>query len=184
MKLLASTVLLGAASAAMTNQQQVLGNPSKAQEILKEVAQPVSDAWSKSLHQLSDSMHEMTSEAKAIWDEVAMHFPEAMDKATFFSPPNPHTRKPDSTWDYVVKGADVQSVWIENSKGEKEREIDGKLETYNLRAKKVDPSKLGVDTVKQYSGYLDDEENDKHLFYCELRSCLTFCRLLMRFRVL
>jgi cathepsin A (carboxypeptidase C) len=96
-----------------------------------------------------------------------MHFPDAMDKATFFSSPKPNTRKPDSTWDYVVKGADVQSVWVENSKGEKEREIDGKLESYNLRAKKVDPSKLAVDTVKQYSGYLDDEENDKHLFYCE-----------------
>jgi cathepsin A (carboxypeptidase C) len=26
---------------------------------------------------------------------------------------------------------------------------------------------LGVDKVKQYSGYLDDEEEDKHLFYCE-----------------
>jgi cathepsin A (carboxypeptidase C) len=59
------------------------------------------------------------------------------------------------------------SVWVENSKtGEKEREIDGKLDTYDLRVKKVDPSKLGVDTVKQYSGYLDDDANDKHLFYC------------------
>jgi cathepsin A (carboxypeptidase C) len=60
------------------------------------------------------------------------------------------------------------SVWVENSNGEKERAIDGKLENYNLRAKKVDPSKLGVDTVKQYSGYLDDEKNDKHLFYCKI----------------
>jgi hypothetical protein len=35
--------------------------------------------------------------------------------------------------------------------------------------KAVDPSKLGVDPgVKQYSGYLDDNENDKHLFYCML----------------
>ena len=25
----------------------------------------------------------------------------------------------------------------------------------------------GVDKVKQYSGYLDDDEEDKHLFYCE-----------------
>ncbi len=58
------------------------------------------------------------------------------------------------------------SVWVQNANGEKERAIDGKLEDYNLRAKKVDPSKLGVDTVKQYSGYLDDEKNDKHLFYC------------------
>lgn len=166
MKLLASAVLLSAASAAIPPQQQIIKHPSTEQSSLKDAAKPISDAWSESLHTLSESMKGMTSEARAIWDEVALHFPEAMDKATFFSSPKPHTRKPDCSWDYVVKGADVQSVWIENSKGEKEREIDGKLEAYNLRAKKVDPSKLGVDTVKQYSGYLDDEENDKHLFYC------------------
>jgi len=109
-------------------------------------------------------MKDMTAEARAIWDEVSLLFPDAMEKASFFSSPKPNTRKPDSTWDYVMKGADVQGVWIENSNGQKERETEGKLDTYNLRAKKVDPSKLGVDTVKQYSGYLDDEENDKHLF--------------------
>ncbi|KAL3424775.1 carboxypeptidase y precursor [Phlyctema vagabunda] len=157
MKLLASTLLLGAASATYTPQQ-----------VLKdtvEAVKPVADAWSKPLHSLSDAMKGMSAEAKSAWDEVAMLFPDAMDKATFFSAPKPNTRQPDSTWDYVVKGADVQSVWIENANGEKEREIDGKLENFNLRAKKVDPSKLGVDTVKQYSGYLDDEEEDKHLFY-------------------
>ncbi|KAM3070274.1 hypothetical protein ACMFMG_010110 [Clarireedia jacksonii] len=162
MKLLASTVLVGAASAAISPQQQVLKNP------FQEAAKPVSDAWHKSMDSLSHltgSMKEMTADARAIWDEVATLFPEAMDAATFFSAPKPHTRKPDSAWDYVVKGADIQSVWVENANGEKEREIDGKLEKYNMRAKKVDPSKLGVDTVKQYSGYLDDEENDKHLFY-------------------
>jgi len=167
MKLLASTVLLGAASAAISPQQQILKNPLREQNPLKDAVKPASDAWSKSVHSLSESMKGMTAEAKAIWDEVAMLFPEAMDRASFVSSPKPHTRKPDSVWDYVVKGADVQSVWVENSKGEKEREIDGKLEAYNLRAKKVDPSKLGVDTIKQYSGYLDDDENDKHLFYCE-----------------
>jgi cathepsin A (carboxypeptidase C) len=167
MKLLASSVLLGAAAAAITNQQQVLQSPLKEQNPLKDATKPVTAAWSKSFGHLADSMKGMTAEAKALWEEVAMLFPEAMDKATFLSAPKPHVRKPDSTWDYVVKGADVQSVWIENANGEKEREIDGKLDTYNLRAKKVDPSKLGVDTVKQYSGYLDDDENDKHLFYCE-----------------
>jgi cathepsin A (carboxypeptidase C) len=171
MKLLASTILLGAASAAVSNQQHVLSAPPKGQNPLKEAAKPVSDAWeslkSESLQHLAESMKNIPAEAKALWDEVAMLFPEAMDEPNFFSAPKPHTRKPDSTWDYIMEGAEVQSVWIENSKGEKEREIDGKLETYNLRAKKVDPSKLGVDTVKQYSGYLDDEENDKHLFYCE-----------------
>ncbi|TVY92436.1 Carboxypeptidase Y-like protein A [Lachnellula willkommii] len=162
MKLLASTLLLGAVSAA--SPQQVLGD-SFPQQPLQEAAKPISDAWAKGLHAFGDKMKGMTAEAKAIWDDVAMHFPEAMDKATFFSSPKPHTKRPASTWDYTVKGADVQSVWVENSRGEKERDIDGKLDSYNLRAKKVDPSKLGVDTVKQYSGYLDDEENDKHLFY-------------------
>ena len=96
-------------------------------------------------------------------------FPEAMDKASFFSAPKKHTRRPDSEWDHIIKGADVQSVWVENANGEKERDVDGRLEAYNLRAKKIDPSNLGVDPgVTQYSGYLDDEENDKHLFYCML----------------
>ena len=167
MKLLASTVLLSAASAAIPQKQQVLKNPFAGQASLKDAAKPISDAWSKSLTAISESMQDMTAEARAIWDEVSLLYPGAMDKATFFSSPKPHVRRPDSSWDYIVKGADVQRVWIENSNGEKQREIDGKLESYNMRAKKVDPSKLGVDTVKQYSGYLDDEENDKHLFYCE-----------------
>jgi len=153
MKLLASSILLGAATTALA-QQQVLQKPLK------------QDVWSKPVDSIKEAVHDMTAEAKQVWDEVAMLFPEAMEKANIFSAPKPHTRKPDSKWDYVVKGADVQSVWIENAKGEKEREVDGRLESYNLRAKKVDPVKLGVDTVKQYSGYLDDEENDKHLFYC------------------
>ena len=71
------------------------------------------------------------------------------------------------------------SVWVENANGGKERAIDGKLEEYNLRTKKVDPSKLGVDTVKQYSGYLDDEKNDKHLFYCMIAFSSICCQRLI-----
>lgn len=169
MKLLTSTVLLGAASAALPN-QQVLGNPERLVHEVKTTFDKAagSNAWEKPLHSFSDALKSMTSDAKQVWDEVSMMFPEAMDKASFFSSPKPHVRKPDSAWDYVVKGADVQSIWVENEKtGEKERHVDGKLESYNLRAKKIDPSKLGVDKVKQYSGYLDDDANDKHLFYCE-----------------
>ncbi|OAQ97755.1 hypothetical protein LLEC1_00419 [Akanthomyces lecanii] len=36
---------------------------------------------------------------------------------------------------------------------------------YALRGRTLDPSALGVDTVKQYTGYLDDNEKNKHLFY-------------------
>ena len=161
MKVAASALLVGAATAAVAPQQQVFKLP----EQLKEFKSP--DGWSKPLHNLEESLKSLTGEARRVWDEIALMFPESFDKASFFSTPKPHTRKPDHEWDHVVKGADIQSVWVENANGEKEREIDGKLENYNLRVKKVDPSSLGVDTVKQYSGYLDDNEEDKHLFYCE-----------------
>ena len=98
-----------------------------------------------------------------------MMFPEEMSKASFFSTPKKHTRRPDHEWDHIVRGEAIQDIWVTNADGEQERELDGKLETYDLRVKKVDPSVLGVDPdVKQYSGYLDDKENDKHLFYCQL----------------
>ncbi|MCJ1369323.1 hypothetical protein MMC20_000533 [Loxospora ochrophaea] len=162
MRFVAQSLLIGAATAAVSPQQQVL---KPVEEALKPVKQ-VSDDWIKPLHNLQDTLKSLTSEARAVWDEVAMIFPEAMDKASFFSSPKKHVRRPDSEWDHIVKGADVQSVWVENAKGQKEREVDGRLETHNLRVKKVDPSTLGIDPdVKQYSGYLDDEENDKHLFY-------------------
>jgi cathepsin A (carboxypeptidase C) len=165
MKLLSSAAIIGVAAAFQP--QQILKDVQHSfteQNPLKDAAKPIAEAWSKSLNHLSESMKHMSAEAKAVWDEVSMQFPEEMSKATFFSSPKPNTRKPDSTWDYVVKGADVQSVWVENSSGQKERMVDGQLSNFNLRAKKVDPSKLGVDTVKQYSGYLDDEEEDKVVF--------------------
>lgn len=158
MRVLASALLLGVATAAIPPQH-----------VLKPPKSP-SPVWVKPLQTLSEMLKSFSSEAQELWAEMALHFPESFEQATgtLFSSPKPHTRRPDSHWDYVVKGADVQSVWVENAKGEKEREIDGKLENYNLRAKKVDPSELGVDPgVKQYSGYLDDEEQDKHLFYCK-----------------
>ncbi|KAF2124865.1 carboxypeptidase Y-like protein A [Dothidotthia symphoricarpi CBS 119687] len=158
MKVATSALLVGAASAAVAPQQQILQFPKSFDEVK-------SSSWSKPLHNLEESLKSLTGEARATWDEVAMMFPESFEKAAFFSNPKPHTRKPDSEWEHVVKGADVQSVWVENAAGEKEREIDGKLDNYNLRVKSVDPGVLGVDKVKQYSGYLDDEEEDKHLFY-------------------
>jgi len=160
MKVAASALLVGAASAAVSPSQQVFKLPEQLKELNTE-------AWTKPLHNLEESLKSLTGEARRIWDEVALMFPEEFNKASFFSSPKPHTRKADSEWDHIVKGADVQNVWVENAKGEKEREIDGKLENYDLRVKKVDPSSLGVDKVKQYSGYLDDNEEDKHLFYCE-----------------
>lgn len=168
MKVATSALLVGAASAAVAPQQQILKLPEQLKESFN------TESWTKPLQNLEESLKSLTGEARRVWDEVALMFPDSFDQASFFSSPKPHTRRPDSEWDHVVKGADIQSVWVENAKGEKERRIDGKLENYNLRAKKVDPGSLGVDKVKQYSGYLDDEEEDKHLFYCEYPSGLDY----------
>lgn len=157
MRVLPATLLIGAAAAAVPPAQQILQLPKQGAESL-----------SKPLHQLQEQLKSLTDDVQELWEDVASIFPDAMDHAPFLSLPKKHTRRPDSHWDHIVRGSDVQSVWVKGSNGQKEREIDGKLETYDLRVKKVDPSDLGIDPdVKQYSGYLDDNENDKHLFYCK-----------------
>ncbi|OAL38695.1 hypothetical protein AYO20_01901 [Fonsecaea nubica] len=159
MKALSPLLLAGAASAAIAPQQQPLQLP-------KSFPAEAKNMLDNQLHHLKDALRGLTEEAANIWDEVAALYPEDMSRASFFSLPKKHTRRPDHEWDHIVRGADVQSVWVDNADGEKERYVDGKLDTYDLRVKKVDPSSLGVDpNVKQYSGYLDDNENDKHLFY-------------------
>ena len=156
MKSVVAPLLLGGC-AAVSPLQQVLQAPTHA-----------SDSWTKPLHNLQESLKSLTKDARTLWDEVTLSYPGSMEQASFFSAPKKHSRRPDTHWDHITRGADIQSVWVENKNGEQEREIDGKLETFDLRTKKVDPTSLGVDPgVQQYSGYLDDNENDKHLFYCK-----------------
>ena len=158
MRILSTALLTGAAYAAVPHQQPL--------QLPKSFPAEAKNLLSNQLHNLNDALRGLTTEAAAIWDEVAMLYPEDMSAASFFSAPKKHTRRPDHEWDHIVKGADIQKVWVENADGEKEREVHGDLESFDLRVKAVDPSKLKVDpNVKQYSGYLDDNENDKHLFY-------------------
>ncbi|KAJ4421271.1 hypothetical protein N0V85_000256 [Neurospora sp. IMI 360204] len=167
MRISASTVLLGAASAASAasfqNQAQhvLADNFHKAHDAIK----PVADSFAHTtLESFEEAFNGMNSQVKALWDEIKLLVPEnAFDKPTWFSKPKAAKRRKD--WDHVVKGADVQKLWVKDADGEKHREVGGQLDNFNLRVKSVDPSKLGVDKVKQYSGYLDDEANDKHLFY-------------------
>lgn len=56
----------------------------------------------------------------------------------------PHRKRPDSEWDYVIKN-----------------ELD--FPNHALRLKS--PGSLGLDSVKQYTGYLDIEDETKHLFF-------------------
>lgn len=170
MKVIVASTLIGAAAALLPQQQQVFKAPEQISNAIKQSAGTISKAsWAKPLHQLEDSLKSLTGDAKKLFDEVAEMFPEAMEAASFLSMPKPHVRKAPGEWDHIVKGADIQDIWVSNENGEQERAIDGKLENYDMRIKKVDPSVLGIDKVKQYSGYLDDNENDKHLFYCKSR---------------
>jgi cathepsin A (carboxypeptidase C) len=158
-----SALALGAASTASAFQdQQVLSGGAKKPVI--DSSSSSSESWMAPLENL---FGEITSEAKGIWDEVSLLMPDAVEafkQQAMRTNPKPATRRPDSEWDHIVKGAEVHDLWIND---ESKSEVDSSLKTYNLRAKSVDPSKLGIDTVKQYSGYLDEEEEDKHLFYCE-----------------
>ncbi|KHN99363.1 carboxypeptidase Y precursor [Metarhizium album ARSEF 1941] len=80
-------------------------------------------------------------------------------------PPSPNTagvpvssrsfRRSDSEWSHIIDGSDVKAS----------KNYGGRLVDYKLRARAVDPSRLGVDKVRQFSGYLDDNSTDKHLFY-------------------
>ena len=171
MRIAATTVLLGAASAASFQQQAqhvLSGGFGRPQDAMKPLSESFADVAGSTMESLEDAFGSMTAEAKALWDEIKLLVPEsAFKQSEWFTKPKPHRRRHD--WDHVVKGADIQKVWVQDADGQSHRQLDGRLEDFNLRVKAVDPTKLNVDSVKQYSGYLDDEANDKHLFYC--KSC-------------
>ncbi|ATY60816.1 carboxypeptidase Y [Cordyceps militaris CM01] len=69
-------------------------------------------------------------------------------------------RVPDEEWDHILHGSDILS-----QRSTETARTDGYLVDYSLRSRIVDPSALKVDTVKQLSGYIDDNASDKHLFF-------------------
>lgn len=126
-------------------------------------------AMSAKIVEFSDYLEDVfsTVTTQEQMDHVTKGFSEMLQKS-LMSEPKPHVRKHDSEWDHIISGADIESAWMYDvATGEQRREIDGHLGDYSMRTKKVDPSSLGIDKVKQYSGYLDDDKEDKHLFYCE-----------------
>ncbi|KAL5612799.1 hypothetical protein BROUX41_004117 [Berkeleyomyces rouxiae] len=158
------SVLLGAAAAAMASEQIVMNEPSGSSPAKTKLKSGAS-VWD-ALHQ---SINEAGSEAKALWDEVSSLAPEAVQafkaaQAAQAKATKKVNRKPDSAWDYVVKGNHVQTLMAQTD-GKEHPVVGGDIGSYSLRGKAVDPKELKVDSVKQYSGYLDDEETDKHLFY-------------------
>ena len=160
MKLLAP---LSAASlaAAASPAQQVLQQP------LHEAARQPLDAFHRVFADFrkSTAPHNVSEKLKAEGEKLTKAFYSAAESV--LPPPKAPRRRPDSYWDAVVRGKDLQDVQIARESGAR-RKPDGELSAYTMRSKKVDPGELDVDpNAKQYSGYLDDEEEDKHLFYCK-----------------
>lgn len=157
----AASLLVAASSAYALQEQQVLGNPLEHNADIHLDA----NAWSAPLRALWGDFSE---DAKATWEELSLLAPQALEafmQSLKQSPPSKATRKPASYWDHISHGTDLASLRTTDANGQSHRKISGDLENYTLRTRSVDPSKLGVDKVKQYSGYLDDNEQDKHLFY-------------------
>lgn len=86
---------------------------------------------------------QVPKEQAQLWADMLLEFPKQVSELNFKAMPKKLSGfKPD--WQFVV--------------------TDDKHPSYQLRGKST-PELLGIDKVKQYSGYIDDLEEDKHFFY-------------------
>ncbi|ODQ65484.1 hypothetical protein NADFUDRAFT_52072 [Nadsonia fulvescens var. elongata DSM 6958] len=86
---------------------------------------------------------DIPEDLESIWHEMEQEFPDQAAKYNFLSKPSKLSSSRKTEWLYNVR--------------------DDEFPKHGLRVK--DPSILGVDNVKQFSGYLDIDEDKKHLFY-------------------
>lgn len=139
-------------SASLINNLQAGQQPLKLD--LDSLKETIKDGKKKSMT-LLDQVAKLTGESidsidksiQSTWADMELRYPEMVSKLNFKTKPLfSINKKPESFWDFHVTNPD-------------------KLANYQLRVKKTDPESLGIDDTKQYSGYLDDTQEDKHWFY-------------------
>lgn len=86
----------------------------------------------------------LPDKTKFLWQEMLQEFPETITNLKLKTLPKKATPNAKDVYDFHV--------------------TEQKLPNYKLRVKST-PGDLGIDTVKQYTGYLDVEDEDKHFFY-------------------
>lgn len=152
MKLTTVVTLLAAEAAAtpilgeLADQQPLKAGWNALKDTLKQGTAKAETLLDKAAKFSGESLSAVDAETKAIWAEMELLYPNSISQMEFETKPKAKIQKrPADYWDYTVNTA--------------------KVEGYELRVKKTDPKSLGVDSVKQYSGYLDDLEDDKHFFY-------------------
>ncbi len=101
------------------------------------------------LQSIADTLGVSTNgmeESLSTWQSIANFDPEEFNVTNLRSQNVPINPISPDDWDYHVK--------------------DKELTDAAIRVRVVDPSVLKIDTVKQYSGYLDTSES-KHFFFCK-----------------
>lgn len=101
------------------------------------------DILSKIAQYFNEPLESISKETKGVWMDMFTMFPDTIAAMNFKSNPKKATKN-KATFDFHV--------------------TDVKLPNHKLRVKST-PEDLGIDTVKQYTGYLDVEDEDKHFFY-------------------
>ncbi|KAL6450496.1 CPY1 Carboxypeptidase Y [Candida maltosa Xu316] len=138
MKLLKST-LIASLAVASTSNALIVQNPfNNIQQALQ-----LDLSYDKLTTKLSSAFESgLTPEMKNVWSEMLLKFPSSITELNFKAPAKKGITK--QNFDFHVTDASVPN--------------------HQLRIKAT-PEDLGIDTVKQYSGYLDVEDEDKHFFY-------------------
>lgn len=93
---------------------------------------------------LNWNIDNIPAEIKKDWSQMEADHPYLLETHKFVSEPIAHQRRPDSEWDVIVKN-----------------EFDFPQHSLRLKSPIVD---LGIDSVKQFTGYLDVEDEKKHFF--------------------
>lgn len=129
------------------NVQQVLGNKvdlllNQYSEVVAALDAKKGDVFAKIALYLNEPLESLSRETVSLWSDIMTAFPESVSQLKFSTPPKKASAK--GKFDFHV--------------------ADAKLPNHKLRVKAT-PELLGIDTVKQYTGYLDVEDEDKHFFY-------------------
>ncbi|OBA20582.1 hypothetical protein METBIDRAFT_32558 [Metschnikowia bicuspidata var. bicuspidata NRRL YB-4993] len=128
--------------------QQVLINnwvhvSSQYSQIVEALDLKKGDVLAKLTQYFSEPFGEIPPDAVKVWQDMFLEFPKQIAQMSFKTPPKKATKN-ISAFDFHVS--------------------DTKFPNHQLRVKST-PEELGIDTVKQYTGYLDVEDEDKHFFY-------------------
>ena len=98
--------------------------------------------------ELGQRVEDIPKEASKLWAQVLTEFPNALDDLTFSTARQLANKYKGHVLD--------RNDWLYIAS-------DKKFPGHALKVKS--PESLKVDTVKQYSGYLEKKEEDKHFFY-------------------